>query len=153
MAVLNADEVLKIDSIIDRVLDFSFGVHSRLGSFALESSYKTLIEKFLTKNGHKVECEKQISFNYDGIEIVNGFRVDLLVDDSLIIELKAVKSLAPEHYRRLATYLRFTGKSLGLLINFGGNSLKGNFSRLLNRQFSVPETLNEWIKVRHPFDA
>ena len=87
----------------------------------------------LVKRGFTVERQKPQPVHYDGIEIETGYRLDLLVDDSVIIELKAVEQLAPIHQAQLMTYLRLSGKSLGFLINFNVPLIKQGIRRLANR--------------------
>jgi GxxExxY protein len=86
----------------------------------------------LRKRGLHIECELPIPIEYDSIKFDEGFRADIVVEDKLIIELKSVEEVARIHKKQLLTYLRLTGKRLGLLINFGEELIKDGISRVVN---------------------
>ena len=83
-------------------------------------------------NGIPARAQVDIDVNYKGINITNGFRIDLLVDETLIIELKSVEDLKPLHHKQLLTYLRIMDKLIGLLINFNSINLKDGIKRVVN---------------------
>lgn len=105
--------------------DLSFGiigcvytVHSNLGPDLLESTYETCLEHELMKAGFMVEKQKLLPVIYDGLRLDVGYRVDLLVNQQVILELKSIQELAPIHTAQLMTYLKLSGLKLGLLLNF-----------------------------------
>ena len=110
-----------------------FDIHNKLGPGLLESVYETVLKYKLIQSGYKVRNQVPVPIIYEGIKFEVGFRLDLLVDDEIIIELKSVESLQRVHAKQLLTYLRLTKIKLGLLINFNSNSLdKMNFIRIIN---------------------
>ena len=104
----------------------------RLGPGLLESVYRSLLARNLERLGVRVEQQKIIDFNYDGVRFERGLRVDLLVEGLLVVELKSIEKLAPVHTKQLLTYLRLLDLPLGLLINFGGATLKEGLRRVVN---------------------
>lgn len=122
-----------LDKIASEIVDAAFKIHTKLGPGLLESAYEACMAHELVKRGFTVERQKPQPVNYDGIEIETGYRLDLLVGDSVIVELKAVEQLAPIHQAQLMTYLRLSGKSLGFLINFNVPLIKQGIRRIANR--------------------
>ena len=122
-----------IDSIASQIVDSAFKIHNELGPGLLESAYEACLEHELTKRGFSVERQKPQPVHYDGIVIDAGYRIDLLVNDQVIIELKAVTELAPIHQAQLTTYLKLSRKSLGLLINFNVPLIKNGIRRIANQ--------------------
>ena len=114
------------------VVDAAFHIHFTLGCGLLESVYQNVLTAVLRKKGLSVKTETPIIFEYGGIRFDDNLKTDLIVNDKLIVELKSVEQLAPVHHKQLLTYLRLTGKPLGLLINFGGADFKENCRRILN---------------------
>src|SRR5436309_4237930 len=114
----------ELDEITGTIIDSAIQVHRSLGPGLLESVYEAVLARILTRSGFKVEKQKILSFEYDGIVFANAFRMDLLVDDRVIIEIKSVEELAPVHHKQLLTYLRLSDLQVGLLINFGAATLK-----------------------------
>ena len=110
----------------------AFRVHNALGPGLLESVYERAMVHELTKMGHDVKDQVGIPVYYDGVYLDIGFRLDLLVDDLVIIELKSVETVLKVHYKQLLTYLRLTDKRLGLLINFNDVTLKNSITRVIN---------------------
>ncbi len=123
---------MQVEELATKVIDAAFQIHLGLGPGLLESVYERVLASKLKQLGLKVRVQEPIDFQYDGLEFKNGFRVDLLVDDHLIIEVKSVESLLPVHSKQVFTYLRLTGLPLGLLINFGGTSFKDGCRRILH---------------------
>ncbi|MEO8615747.1 MAG: GxxExxY protein [Luteolibacter sp.] len=122
-----------IDTIAAEIVDSALKVHRELGPGLLESAYEACLEHELLKLGFQVERQKAQPVHYDGIVIDVGYRLDLLVNDLVIIELKAVAELAPIHQAQLTTYLRLSKKSLGLLINFNAPLIKNGIRRIANQ--------------------
>ncbi len=107
-------------------------VHGILGPGLLESVYeKTLIHELGLK-GIPVQSQLEVQVNYKGVNIGEGLRLDLLVNDELIVELKSVDELKPIHYKQLLTYLKLMNKRVGLLINFNTDDLKKGIRRVVN---------------------
>jgi GxxExxY protein len=124
---MTENEIAKI------VVDASYHIHNRLGPGLLESVYVRILEYELTKRGLRAKREVPVSFRYDELEFDEGFRADLIVEDTVILELKSVEKTAPVHKKQLVTYLKLTGLKLGLLINFGAPLIKEGISRLVNK--------------------
>ena len=114
------------------IVDESFQLHTDLGPGLLESVYETLLEMRLRRRGLKVERQKIVVFTYEGIEFNEGLRLDLLVEDRVVVELKSVEQFAPVHYKQVLTYLRLLDLRVGLLINFGAPLLKQGIKRIVN---------------------
>lgn len=120
------------DELTKAVVDEAFHLHKDLGPGLLESVYCTLLAHRLTRRGLKVEREKQILFEYDGIRFDQGFRVDLLVESRIVVELKSVEQLHPSAFKQTLTYLRLMNLRVGLLINFGAPLFKQGVRRIVN---------------------
>jgi iron complex transport system substrate-binding protein len=114
------------------VVDAALHLHRDLGPGLLESVYETVLAAKLSRLGHSVSQQHPIDFEYDGMRFERAFRIDLLVDDSLLVEIKSVERLNGAHAKQLLTYLRLTRRPLGLLINFGGETLKDRLRRVVN---------------------
>jgi GxxExxY protein len=110
----------------------AFKVHSNLGPGLLESVYQVALMHELIKMGYEVKSQVGLPVIYDGIKQDIGFRLDLLINDSVIIEIKSVDELSDVHHKQLLTYLKLSGKKLGLLINFNVSSLKDSIVRVVN---------------------
>jgi GxxExxY protein len=122
-----------IDVIASEIVDASLKIHKELGPGLLESAYETCLEHELKKRGFQVERQKIQPIYYDGLIIDAGYRIDLLIGDSIIIELKAVEQLLPVHQAQLLTYLKLSQKSLGFLINFNVPLIKDGIRRIANQ--------------------
>ncbi len=122
-----------IDEIATDIVDSAFRIHSKLGPGLLESAYEACLEYELRKRGYVVERQKPQPVIYDEIKIEVGYRLDLLVNDAVIIELKAVEQTLPIHQAQLMTYLKLSGKTLGFLINFNVPLIKHGIRRIANQ--------------------
>lgn len=120
------------NQIAKRVLDAAFTIHSKVGPGLLESVYEIILAHELRKLGLEVERQKAILIHYDGLVLEEGFRADLIVASSVIVELKSVEALTALHAKQVLTQLRLSGLKLGLLINFGEAHLKNGIRRLIN---------------------
>ena len=120
------------NTVAKDIVDAAYTVHVALGPGLLESVYAVILERELINRGHDVLREEPIAIEYDGTTFDEGFRADLIVDDLLIVELKSVESVRPVHKKQLLTYLRLSGKRLGLLINFGEVLIKDGITRVVN---------------------
>jgi GxxExxY protein len=119
------------NEISGAVVDAAMKVHSALGPGLLESAYKTCLRHELIKRGLRVTCEVALPVRYDGITLDAGYRLDLVVEDTVVVELKAIEALAPIHQAQIISYLKLSGKSIGLLINFHTLHLKGGIKRFV----------------------
>ena len=108
-----------------------YKVHSELGPGLLESTYEICLEHELRKAGLKVEKQVLLPVIYDSIKLDAGYRIDLLVEDSVILEIKAVNEVAPIHKAQLMTYLKLSGLTLGLLLNFNVQDMKKGINRMI----------------------
>lgn len=107
-------------------------VHKHLGPGLLESTYEKALIQELTLNGIPVQSQVEVNVNYKGVNISEGLRLDLLVNNELIVELKSVEELKPIHHKQLLTYLKLTHKKVGLLVNFNTISLTDGIKRVVN---------------------
>jgi iron complex transport system substrate-binding protein len=122
----NKEEVASI------IVDCAFQLHRDLGPGLLETVYEVVLAKLLQERGLTVERQKPISIQYAGCAFDEGFRADLLVNRTVLVELKSVEKLAPVHHKQVLTYLRLLKLPLGLLINFGAATFKEGCHRILN---------------------
>ena len=132
---------MKINEISGAIVDAAYQLHARLGPGLLESVHEELLAYELTKRGLKYERQKPIPVRYDDRLLEVGFRADLIVEDAVIVELKSVENLAPVHKKQLLTYLKISGKQLGLLINFGAPLIKDGIVRIANGVVDEGSTL------------
>ena len=111
------------------VVDAAFHIYRGLGPGLLESVYEAVLSQSLHQRGLHVQRQKAVTFEYGGMRFSQGLRVDLVVEDCLLVELKSVEMLAPVHPKQVLTYLRLMNYSLGLLLNFGA----GRFDQVVRR--------------------
>ena len=121
-----------IDGITGQIVDAAVKIHTRLGPGLLESVYEAVLARELERRGLAVVRQKPVSFEFDGMRFEEGFRADLLVEASVVVELKSVEKLAAVHPKQLLTYLRLLHLPVGLLINFGESRLKDGIHRIAN---------------------
>ncbi|MEI6679672.1 MAG: GxxExxY protein [Mariniphaga sp.] len=119
------------DQISRIILDCAFKVHTKLGPGLLESAYRTCLAYELRKAGLLVEEEKALPLIYDEIKLECGYRIDILVNSKVVIELKTVETFTDVHLAQTLTYLKLSGCHLGLLLNFYTKSLKDGIRRLV----------------------
>ena len=124
--------VQDIDIVSGDVLDIALRLHRELGPGLLESVYETVLAGKLVALGYRVDRQLPVDIHFEGMRFDAAFRIDLLVDHRLLVEIKSVERLSPAHAKQLLTYLRLTGQSVGLLINFGGATLKEGVRRIVN---------------------
>ncbi|HEV2866007.1 MAG TPA: GxxExxY protein [Allosphingosinicella sp.] len=122
----------EIDAITADVLDVALRLHRELGPGLLESVYETLLARRLQALGYRVLTQQLIGAEFDDVRFDAAFRADLIVDDRLLIEVKSVERVMPVHSKQLLTYLRLMKQPVGLLINFGNETLKEGFRRIVN---------------------
>jgi GxxExxY protein len=135
---------MELDEITGAIIDCSMKIHIELGPGLLESVYEAVLARSLDKRGLRVERQKVIRFEYDGMVFEEGFRIDLLVEGCVIVELKSVEKLAPVHSKQVLTYLRLTNLHVGLLINFGEATLKEGLHRIVNK---LPASVSPGLRV------
>ena len=126
-----------IDTISGDVLDVALRLHRDLGPGLLESVYEGVLAARLAKMGYTVARQRSIAIEFDGLLFENAFKIDLLVDERLVVEIKSIERLLPVHAKQLLTYLRLIKQPVGLLINFGGDTLKEGVRRLVNNHISA----------------
>lgn len=114
------------------IVQAAFDLHKEAGPGLLESVYEVLLADILRGKNLFVERQKPIAISFRGKRFDEGFRADLVVEGLVLVELKSLEALARVHRKQVLTYLRLSQLKLGLLINFGGNLLKGNIERLVN---------------------
>jgi len=129
-----------IEQLATRTIDCGFGIHKELGPGLLESVYEAVLAASLERDGLRVERQKPITIEFDGLIIADGFRADLIVEDRLIVEVKSVERTAPVHAKQLLTYLRLTQQPLGLLMNFGCETFREGLKRIVNGPSSFTPT-------------
>ena len=110
-------------------------MHSAIGPGVLESVYKTCLAHELKQTGLTVSSEVPLPVVYDGLRLDSGFRIDLMVENLVIVELKCVEALLPIHKAQLLTYLRLSNKPIGLLLNFNVVHLRDGIRRILNNKY------------------
>jgi GxxExxY protein len=125
----------QIESIARTAVDCGFQLHRDLGPGLLESAYEALMAEALRQRGIAVDRQVSVPLRYNGVVVDNAFKIDLLLENRLIIELKSVERLASVHGKQLLTYLRLMKLPLGLLMNFGQATFKDGLKRVANDYF------------------
>ncbi len=120
------------NEIASIVVDTAFNLHKQVGPGLLESAYEHALKYDLQERGLDVQSQVSMPFEYKGIKLYVGYRLDLLIENKLIIEIKSVEQLAPVHFSQTLTYLRLSNLKLGLLINFNTKLFKHGIHRLVN---------------------
>ena len=123
---------MELDQITEKIIGAAMKVHSALGPGLLESAYQACLIRELEKQGLSVESEVILPLKYEGEVIDAGYRMDLLVEDAVVLELKSVDKILPIHEAQLITYLKLSGRKVGLLINFNVLHLKDGITRRVN---------------------
>jgi len=121
-----------LEALASAVIDDALRMHRELGPGLLESVYEMILAGKLAQRGIEVARQVPVSIDYDGLHFEAAFRIDLLVGGRLLVEIKSVERLNGAHGKQLLTYLRLTKQPLGLLINFGGETLKEGLRRVVN---------------------
>ena len=129
---MEVNEKDRLDQITRRIISAAIEVHRHLGPGLLESAYETCLVFELKQLGFTVEHQKPLPVVYKGIVLDCGYRLDLIVEDAVIVELKAVEQMVSIFEAQLLSYLRLTGKKVGLLINFHVPALKNGIKRIVN---------------------
>ncbi|MEX0995993.1 MAG: GxxExxY protein [Flavobacteriaceae bacterium] len=110
-----------------------FNVYNNVGPGLLESAYENALAYEIEKAGLEVKKQVGLPFVYEDLKMNMGYRIDLLVENKVIIEVKSVEALADVHYKQLLTYLKLSGKKLGILVNFNTDKIEVNIKRIVNK--------------------
>lgn len=129
---------MKVNELTHRIIGAAMEVHTALGPGLLESAYQVCLLHELTIRGLSVEAEQSLPLVYKGLQIGAGYRIDLIVEQQIIVELKSIERIEPIHEAQLLSYLRLSGCHVGLLINFNVRHLKSGIRRMVN---GAPEEL------------
>jgi len=122
----------RVNQVTGRIIAGAMKVHSLLGPGLLESAYEACMAHELRKDGLQVSRQAELPVVYDGETIDLGYRIDLLVEDLVVIELKCVESILPVHQAQLLSYIRLSKKNVGLLINFHVTHLRNGIKRMVD---------------------
>ncbi|HUF03994.1 MAG TPA: GxxExxY protein [Aridibacter sp.] len=123
---------MEINDISGKIIECAIRVHKELGTGLLESAYEACLLFELHKEGLKAQRQVQMPVEYSGVKIDVGYRLDLLVEEQVIVELKSVEKMLPLYEAQILTYLKLSGLKLGLLLNFGEKVLKDGIKRIAN---------------------
>ncbi len=131
-----------IDEVTGDVIGLAMRVHTGLGPGLFESVYETVLAAKLMELGYQIDRQLPVNFEFEGTQFVNAFKIDLLVDRQLIVEIKSVENSSPLHAKQLLTYMRLMKLPVGLVINFGCLSLKDGIRRLVNNYSDSAKSAN-----------
>ncbi len=123
---------MEINQITEKIIGCAIEVHKRLGPGLLESAYEECLSYELKSSGLKIDRQVGVPVVYKDIKLECGYRIDILVENIVIIELKAIEAFAPVHEAQILTYMKFANKTIGLLINFNVTLLKNGIKRYKN---------------------
>ena len=123
---------MEINKITGAIVDTAFRIHEDVGPGLFESVYELVLADMLMSKGFSVQRQVPVPIRIGGKVYDEGFRADLIVEAQVIVEIKSLEHLARVHKKQLLTYLKLSGLPVGLLINFGGELLKGNIERIAN---------------------
>lgn len=115
-----------------KIIGAAIEIHKSVGPGLLESAYENALVFELQEAGFEVKNQLSLPFNYKGTHLDVGYRIDLMVENKVIVEIKSVENLSPVHHAQLLTYLRLSGRKLGLLINFNSSKLNEGIHRVVN---------------------
>jgi GxxExxY protein len=124
-----------LNNITENIIGAAIQVHKSLGPGLLESAYEACLAFEVKKRGLRVETEKALPLIYEDVKLDCGYRIDLMVEGAVVVEVKSVDAIAPIHEAQLITYLKLSGCTLGLLINFNVRVLKDGIRRFVNGEF------------------
>jgi GxxExxY protein len=122
---------MEVNQITHEILDSAYKVHSVLGPGLLESAYQACLVYELKKKGLKIEIEKPLPLIYEEVKLDCGYRIDILVENRVVVELKTVEAFTDVHTAQVLTYLKLSGCKVGLLLNFYTKSLKDGIKRFM----------------------
>jgi GxxExxY protein len=122
----------ELNNLSGKIIEYAIKVHGSFGPGMLEGAYEICLMHELVSNRFKVQSQLTLPIMYDGVKLDAGYRIDLLVEESIIVELKAIDRLMPVHEAQLLSYLRMSDLRLGLLINFNVRLLRDGIRRVVN---------------------
>jgi GxxExxY protein len=137
----NETESIRLNHITETIIGAAIEVHRALGPGLLESAYQACVAYDIVERGLKVEQQKPLPVIYKGVKLDCGYRIDLVVEDAVLVELKSVEALTTVHKAQIISYLRLSGYKVGLLINFNVVTLKGGIQRVVNNFLDSPRSL------------
>jgi len=120
------------NELSNKIIGVAIDLHRTVGPGLLESAYENALAFDLTEAGFEVKQQVSMPFVYKGVKLDVGYRIDLIINDRVIIEVKSIETLAPVHFAQTLTYLKLSGLKLGLLINFNSKLLKDQIHRIAN---------------------
>ena len=123
---------MEFDRLSNIVIGAAIIVHKALGPGLLESAYEASMANELRSRGHKVERQRPLPLQYKGVRLDCGYRMDLVVESQIVVEIKSVARLEPIHEAQMLTYLRLSGCTVGLILNFNAIILKDGIKRIVN---------------------
>lgn len=135
---------MELDDITEAVVASSIKIHRGMGPGLFESVYEVVLASALERRGLRVEQQRPISFSYEGMNFEQGFRIDLLVEECVALEVKSIERLAPVHSKQLRTYLRLANLRVGFLLNFGADTMKEGLKRIVN---DLPPSASPRLRV------
>ncbi len=138
---------MELDDITGAILAAAVCIHRTLGPGLLESLYESLLARELTRRGLHVDRQRLIGFSYDDVAIEDAFRADLLVEGRVIVEVKSLERLTALHKMQLLTYLRLTDLRVGLLLNFGAETMREGAKRVVNNYTASSPSL---LRINQP---
>jgi iron complex transport system substrate-binding protein len=125
-------DITELNAITSAAVSAALRIHAVLGPGLLESVYEAVLARDLIRNGFRVERQKEVSFSFEGLRFENALKVDLLVEEAVVIELKSVAVITAVHEKQLLTYVKLLDVRLGLLLNFGAPLMKDGIKRMIN---------------------
>jgi len=128
---------MDINDLTGEIISAAIKVHKVMGPGLFESVYEEVLAYELTKRGFKAERQVDVPVYYEDIKMDVGFRVDLFVNNKVIVEIKSVEKIIPLNKKQILNYIRLTGLEVGLLINFNEELLKDGLTRLINNRFGL----------------
>ena len=134
----NAERKARLDGLTEAIIAAAIEVHRSLGPGLLESAYEACLLYELAQRGLRVEQQKALPVSYKGVKLDCAYRLDLVVEELVIVEIKTVEQLLPIHHAQLLSYLRLSGCVVGLLINFNTRVLREGIKRVVNAYPEVP---------------
>ena len=139
-----------INQLTQRIIGAAIEVHREKGPGLLESAYEACFARELELQNLRISRQVAVPVIYKGLSIESGFRVDLIIEDKVLVELKAVESVLPVHKAQILSYIRETGHPLGLLINFHAPRLVDGITRLVNDRPRVSFSVSSVLKAKTP---
>ncbi len=122
---------MEFDSLSNKIIGCIIEVHKNLGPGLLESAYESCLAYELNAEGLKFETQKEIPIDYKGVKLDAGYRIDIIVEDNVIVELKSVENILPIHEAQILTYMKLAEVKVGLLVNFNVLKVKDGIKRFV----------------------